>query len=90
MVTAPKTVKVEGILHRRSGDYSDKVPCERFFVSKGVILNPEGIEVSFPNRSFPGQSVSLVFDSSKTAAAIAHALLSVTDGCVSKVEGTFE
>ena len=64
--------------------------CEGFVVDKSPLEALQGIEVFFPSPSDSKVGVGLTFDSPEVAAAVAHALLSVADGGVSRTQVTFK
>jgi hypothetical protein len=89
---------VKGIQHRAPysnqsfpySDYSDSVNCDGFIVNKKVTGKLVDVMVFFPLSSAPERGIGLSLPSPEIAVAVARALLTVAEGCVSEVKITFE
>jgi hypothetical protein len=89
--------RVDAILYKSPAEgqtgvreFRDLSDCNVFVVSKGTHYSGQDyIKVFFPNTLHPNTGVALELPPNEVA-AVAHALLSMEDGGLSKIEGTFE
>ncbi len=87
---------VKGIQHTpprsNSSGYTNRdwsINCSEFVVNAQTIGELVDIKVFFPSPSKSQEGIGLSFCSPGTAVAVARALLTVAEGCVSEIRGHF-
>jgi len=70
--------------------YYHRVGCKEFVVERRSSGKDVSVEVFFPRASAPKQGVGISLPSIELAVAVGRALLTVAEGCVDKMEGSFE